>query len=590
MKNIFVYFQNQLALISDNISDFFINFPTWLYYFLACILVVIFIIPGQFSLPPLDRDEARFAQASKQMIENNDYIKIQFQDKLRAKKPIGIYWIQSLSASVFGKDKISSYRIPNIFAAFLTCVLTGFFIYSILIQIIGQSHQISFNIGILSSIFLASLFGFAIEIRQAKTDTFLILICLIQQWLLWKLYYFGNSDSNDNKNVQNRFIVYFFWFFIALGVLIKGPISPLLAFLTILSLVILDRFALKKWNLNWLALLSTIRGLLIILIINLPWILLAWNASNGELILNALNDDLLKKIISGQENHGAVPGTHFLFLFFTFWPLSLLIPLAGRAAIDWKHQQIIRFLLSWIIPFWLVMEIVPTKLPHYILPVFPALIALIMIGFSSPPSGIKVLSIFRNFYKSLVVMVTFLFIILSFFIIVKFSSNLYLLIWAPILGIIALSSIFMGLTFSSKTSRNKLAPLYFMSIFGGLFNIFLIGSVIPKLDKIHISPKIYSEILKIEPYPEIIVSAGYSEPSLIFLLGKDTFLVNSQEAGLILIENPEAIAVIEKRSLGVFNETISNLDKKIEEISVISGYNLAKGENVSIGLYKLKNN
>ena len=588
MKNIFVYFQNQLALFSDNISDYMINFPMWFYYCLASILIILFIIPGQFNLPPLDRDEARFAQASKQMIEDNDYVKIQFQEKLRAKKPIGIYWIQSFSASLFGKNKISSYRIPNIFAAFLTCILTGFFVYTILTKIIGQSYQISVNVGILSSIFLSSLFGFAIEIRQAKTDTFLLLICLIQQWLLWKVYYFANSDWNNSKNFETPWIVYFFWFFVALGILIKGPISPLLAFLTVLSMVILDRISLNKWNLNWLAFLSIIRGLIIILIVNLPWVLLAWNATDGKLILNALNDDLLQKIISGQENHGAPPGTHFIFLFFTFWPLSLLIPLAGRASIDWKHQQIIRFLLSWIIPFWLVMEIVPTKLPHYILPVFPALIALIMIGFSSPPSGLKLFSILRNFYKSIVVIVSFLFIFVSFFIILKFSTNLYLLIWVPILGIMVLFSVFMGLSFSVKSSRNKLSPLYFMTIFAGLFNIVLIGSVIPNLDKIHISPKIYSEMLKIEPYPEVIVSAGYSEPSLIFFLGKDTFLVNSQEASIILIENPEALAIVEKRSFKEFQNTISNLNKKIEEISVISGYNLAKGENVSIGLYKLE--
>ena len=47
-------------------------------------------LPGLFSIPPIDRDEARFAQATKQMLESGDYIDIRFQDEVRYKKPVGI--------------------------------------------------------------------------------------------------------------------------------------------------------------------------------------------------------------------------------------------------------------------------------------------------------------------------------------------------------------------------------------------------------------------------------------------------------------------------------------------------------------------
>src|ERR1700691_4000959 len=52
-------------------------------------------LPGFFNIPPIDRDEARFAQASKQMIETGDYVDIRFQDEVRYKKPVGIYWLQA---------------------------------------------------------------------------------------------------------------------------------------------------------------------------------------------------------------------------------------------------------------------------------------------------------------------------------------------------------------------------------------------------------------------------------------------------------------------------------------------------------------
>src|SRR5262245_38089299 len=52
-------------------------------------------LPGFFQIPPTDRDEARFAQATKQMVETRDFVDIRFQDEVRYKKPVGIYWLQA---------------------------------------------------------------------------------------------------------------------------------------------------------------------------------------------------------------------------------------------------------------------------------------------------------------------------------------------------------------------------------------------------------------------------------------------------------------------------------------------------------------
>src|SRR5262245_9428448 len=59
------------------------------------LVCLVSFLPGFFNIPPVDRDEARFAQATKQMIESGDYIDIRFQDEVRYKKPVGIYWIQA---------------------------------------------------------------------------------------------------------------------------------------------------------------------------------------------------------------------------------------------------------------------------------------------------------------------------------------------------------------------------------------------------------------------------------------------------------------------------------------------------------------
>ena len=69
----------------------------------ACALLVLIslacFLPGFASLHPMDRDEPRFAQASKQMLETGDFVDIRFQDEARHKKPVGIYWLQSAAVA-----------------------------------------------------------------------------------------------------------------------------------------------------------------------------------------------------------------------------------------------------------------------------------------------------------------------------------------------------------------------------------------------------------------------------------------------------------------------------------------------------------
>src|SRR3954463_6152775 len=62
---------------------------------LLLVCAALFFLPGFFNIPPVDRDEARFAQATKQMVEAGDYVDIRFQDEVRYKKPVGIYWMQA---------------------------------------------------------------------------------------------------------------------------------------------------------------------------------------------------------------------------------------------------------------------------------------------------------------------------------------------------------------------------------------------------------------------------------------------------------------------------------------------------------------
>ena len=91
--------------------------------FLIAVSLLAFL-PGFFQLPPIDRDEARFAQATKQMVESGDYVDIRFQDEVRYKKPVGIYWLQAAAVRAGealgvpqARGTIWLYRMPSLVGA-----------------------------------------------------------------------------------------------------------------------------------------------------------------------------------------------------------------------------------------------------------------------------------------------------------------------------------------------------------------------------------------------------------------------------------------------------------------------------------------
>src|SRR5207247_1560333 len=99
--------------------------------FLVAICLVSYL-PGFFNIPPVDRDEARFVQATKQMIETGDYVDIRFQEDVRYKKPVGIYWLQAAAvraAESFGasdpRTTIWLYRLPSLIGAMAAVLLKG---------------------------------------------------------------------------------------------------------------------------------------------------------------------------------------------------------------------------------------------------------------------------------------------------------------------------------------------------------------------------------------------------------------------------------------------------------------------------------
>ena len=151
-------------------------------YVLLCLLCLILYAPGLAAIPPLDRDEARFAQATRQMLETGDFVRIRFQDEARNKKPIGIYWLQAAAVAAFsspGSAAIWPYRLPSALAATAAVLLTFGF---------GARLFGSRPAGFIAAVLTASALGVVVEAHLAKTDAALLAAVVAGQGALGLVY------------------------------------------------------------------------------------------------------------------------------------------------------------------------------------------------------------------------------------------------------------------------------------------------------------------------------------------------------------------------------------------------------------------
>ena len=88
-------------------------------------VILLASLAGVFTIPILDRDEARFAQATAQMLETGDFVEIRFLDDARNKKPVGIHWLQAASVWLTSSEtarEIWAYRLPSVLGALLAAL------------------------------------------------------------------------------------------------------------------------------------------------------------------------------------------------------------------------------------------------------------------------------------------------------------------------------------------------------------------------------------------------------------------------------------------------------------------------------------
>ena len=232
---------------------------------------LLLFLPGFFNIPPIDRDEARFAQATKQMVETGDFVDIRFQDEVRYKKPVGIYWLQSAAvetASALGlpraQVRIWLYRVPSLIGAIGAVLLT----YWTALAFVTRRGAILAGLMLCSSVLLG------VEARLAKTDAMLLLTVVAAMGALARVYLSWQRGEDPAHPPWTWPAI--FWTALAGGILLKGPLILMFVVLTIATLAILDRSA------TWLWRLRPVWGLMWMLVLVLPWfVAIFWRAGDA---------------------------------------------------------------------------------------------------------------------------------------------------------------------------------------------------------------------------------------------------------------------------------------------------------------------
>lgn len=529
---------------------------------LLCLLA---FLPGFFQIPPVDRDEARFAQATKQMVESGDYVDIRYQDEVRYKKPVGIYWLQAAvvkTAEAVGftsaRRTIWLYRIPSLIGAIGAVLLTYWTALAFTTR----------RAALLAGTLMAVSILLGVEARLAKTDAMLLLTIIAAMGAMARVY-LGQGDGARRAWALPAI----FWVALAGGILLKGPLILMFVGLTVAALSIHDRSA--RWFLG----LRPLPGVIVMLILVLPWFLAIVFRAGGAFFAGSIGEDMLSKVASGQESHGAPPGYYAVLFFVTFWPGSLLFGLAAPAIWRDKFEPGTRYLLAWLVPSWIVFEIVVTKLPHYVLPLYPAIAILIAARFD-PVDLSRRIWLERGalwwFVAPLVV---------------GFAAVIALIVREGNSGVLAwpfaAAAIIFGLRawwlYGADGPERAILRAGLASI---LLAIAVYGVVLPSFVSLFPSRTIAQALRATDCEKPVAAAAGFHEPSLVFLAGTETRLTDGAGAADFLRGGPCRFAVIDRSQERSFAQRADAIGLRYTPMPRVQGINISGGREVSIGLFR----
>lgn len=329
--------------------------------------VVYGLLAGSTSL--FDRDEPRNARAAMEMLSSGDYLVPTFNGELRSQKPPLTYWVMNVPlrvASWIGDAPSSlAARTPSIFGMLVAVWGT---------YMIGR-RMFNHRVGLWAMIMLATSPLAAFMGTFATTDG-LLLGCIVISVLgyVWIL-----TDRWRWSYALLMLVA------LALGQLTKGPIAllPLAGIVLGMRIMLGDR--LRLGDAFWWSFVIAIHGSFLAFA---AWFVPVTMRTQGAMFQEMAMGQFVERLFVAQEGHGAggsglvfvlkyivLLPMYLVIILGTFFPWTIHLPSGISALIrgHLAHRRERAFLWSWLLPTLVVFSLVVTKLPHYVLPIYPAL-------------------------------------------------------------------------------------------------------------------------------------------------------------------------------------------------------------------------
>ena len=358
--------------------------------FFACLL---FHVAGTWSLPLIDRDEPRFAEASREMIERGDYVVPYFNNQVRLDKPPLTYWLQTASYRLFGENDFAA-RFPSAVAAAL--VALSIFGWGSRLRppprpSASEARIWGTKVGWWAAIIFTLSLQIFLHAKAAVADMWLVLFMTTAHWSGYELirrssngseYQTSNLPSRCDgaAGIEHRTTNLWWWVFyvsLAFGFLAKGPVGwiPLLTVGSTMFFVRETQFTRR---------FKFARGVLLALAIVAIWGVPALIETHGEFFMIGIGRHVVGRSLVTMEGHG--PNSfgmyllllpfYFVTIFISFFPWSIKLPWLIRKL--WlTNDDIDHYLIAGIAVIFIIFSLIKTKLPHYTLPALP-LIALLL--------------------------------------------------------------------------------------------------------------------------------------------------------------------------------------------------------------------
>src|SRR6266403_572551 len=533
--------------------------------FLTLYALLLFL-PGFFNIPPIDRDEPRFAQATKQMVESGDFVDIRFQDDVRYKKPVGIYWLQAAAvetASALGlpraQVRIWLYRVPSLIGALGAVLLT----YWTALAFVTRRGAILAGLILCSSVLLGA------EARLAKTDAILLLTVVAAMGALARVYLSWQRGEDPVHPPWSWPAI--FWTALAGGILLKGPLILMFVGLTIGTMSIVDRSSAWMWRLR------PVWGLMWVLVLVLPWcVAIFWRAGDA-FFADSIGGDMLSKL-SAQESHGAPPGLYLLLFWVTFWPGAALAGMAAPAVWRARREPGAQYLLAWLVPSWIVFELVLTKLPHYVLPLYPAIAMLTAGALERRVLSRSWLMRGAAWWFVIPAIASVIAVVGA----ITVTRQPIFLAWPFVAAALIFGLLAWWLYEDNRAERSLLnAVVAAMFLSGAGY-----GVVVPALTPLFPSAELARALRNVVCVGPKAAAAGFHEPSLVFMNGTSTLLTDGSGAADFLGQGSCRFALVESRSERGFVQRAEAIVLRYNVSTRIDGYNISQGKAISIAIFR----